>query len=1088
MFIPANSNGIEDAKDGTVLKPLDFSKSDNSAKDGQSHKSSLGPEDIVTSTLSFLRSTLTSGLTSNDSHSRGKANNFEEFTKTMENSAILERMTWEKSLIPPMDNLPSMERESIGDSRSETSSPPPYPPMHPQDLPDFNGNGGLAALQPSLLAMQRNLVNPNFLRHFQAATSARSGSLNLGAFPGFQGMNLDANCYSNAKDRVKDEADEGVSPPSSPLSKENTGEGNDGHSQRLEPPHHRIPKSEEELTAEATNQPAEDDLDGKAPTALEPEHLSSEPAASTNMAPFAKTSINKRERNKDGLLAQTGPTDLKNSSEDKNLDQADLEDEQPKLKRSKESHSPPVSIFDVPKGANRYMGTGLPDNLTGFPFFAGKPGLPPHSASSLLKDFHDKDRLMNLFSSGGAALAAVAEMNKTTSRDEHSPSLGDQRRRSKSPPEEKNLPASPPHAVASVQAALAALQAGQMSLNQLSVQLLALGVQSPGLFQTQLAAAAARQLAQQPSSGAPNMPPNMMIPPNNEFQAIQQALQQQQQNIQQHLQNLLMLQQSTNQLNNGASSNGSQNIMSSSRLPNLFGMKPSNLPVPMSNMSDLLPSSNKPGRPLSNRPAPTPPPPLPPLSMAPAGLPNTPVSGVQSPFASLLSGPSPQAQFQHAMAQAANQLQQIQKKHSQQNKGFSGSPNNLMGLSGNGGQHERNRMGNGSTASMLNASGEPRSQPTKAQLTMPSVLQHQSRFNSNAPGKPGGMGMSLNGQNPFAAQPPRLELPPEESTDLEELEQFAKMFKQKRIKLGYTQGDVGLAMGKMYGNDFSQTTISRFEALNLSFKNMCKLKPLLQKWLEDADSSLNTSSLFCNSLSSADSMGRRRKKRTSIETTVRIALERAFGQNPKPTSEEITYVADSLNMEKEVVRVWFCNRRQKEKRINPPGSGSGPPSPASPPPFGSSPAPMNGGGSFFATPPRSSATPPNSMTPFSGSPASPRVSPNAFGLPPNTFPPLSTGSFSHFMSSPQSSFPTSGILSPTSSPSVSNPSQHQHQQQQQQQASSSSSSTTTGLLSALSGVPKYEPRFEPKFEPNLSAAQKSLDLPSTTPNSGSTSV
>lgn len=48
------------------------------------------------------------------------------------------------------------------------------------------------------------------------------------------------------------------------------------------------------------------------------------------------------------------------------------------------------------------------------------------------------------------------------------------------------------------------------------------------------------------------------------------------------------------------------------------------------------------------------------------------------------------------------------------------------------------------------------------------------------------------------------------------------------------QGDVGLAMGKLYGNDFSQTTISRFEALNLSFKNMCKLKPLLEKWLSDA--------------------------------------------------------------------------------------------------------------------------------------------------------------------------------------------------------------------------------------------------------------
>ena len=79
---------------------------------------------------------------------------------------------------------------------------------------------------------------------------------------------------------------------------------------------------------------------------------------------------------------------------------------------------------------------------------------------------------------------------------------------------------------------------------------------------------------------------------------------------------------------------------------------------------------------------------------------------------------------------------------------------------------------------------------------------------------------------------PCLDLPADENIELEELEEFAKEFKQRRIKLGYTQGDVGLAMGKLYGNDFSQTTISRFEALNLSFKNMCKLKPLLSKWLE----------------------------------------------------------------------------------------------------------------------------------------------------------------------------------------------------------------------------------------------------------------
>ncbi|KAK8754234.1 hypothetical protein OTU49_015064, partial [Cherax quadricarinatus] len=170
--------------------------------------------------------------------------------------------------------------------------------------------------------------------------------------------------------------------------------------------------------------------------------------------------------------------------------------------------------------------------------------------------------------------------------------------------------------------------------------------------------------------------------------------------------------------------------------------------------------------------------------------------------------------------------------------------------------------------------------------------------------------------------PPRHWEPlPEEPTDLEELEQFAKTFKQRRIKLGFTQGDVGLAMGKLYGNDFSQTTISRFEALNLSFKNMCKLKPLLQKWLTDADKTISDPTTVSNSLSSPDAVGRRRKKRTSIETSVRVALERAFIQNPKPTSEEISMLADNLSMEKEVVRVWFCNRRQKEKRINPPASG-----------------------------------------------------------------------------------------------------------------------------------------------------------------------
>uniref|UniRef100_A0A3B5PSE4 POU domain protein n=2 Tax=Xiphophorus TaxID=8082 RepID=A0A3B5PSE4_XIPMA len=137
-------------------------------------------------------------------------------------------------------------------------------------------------------------------------------------------------------------------------------------------------------------------------------------------------------------------------------------------------------------------------------------------------------------------------------------------------------------------------------------------------------------------------------------------------------------------------------------------------------------------------------------------------------------------------------------------------------------------------------------------------------------------------------------------------------------------------MGKLYGNDFSQTTISRFEALNLSFKNMCKLKPLLEKWLSDAgeaEVSFHLSEQTFFHKRSTGLPGRRRKKRTSIETNVRVVLERNFSTNQKPTSEEILLMAEQLNMEKEVIRVWFCNRRQKEKRINP-SSSSTPPLPS----------------------------------------------------------------------------------------------------------------------------------------------------------------
>jgi len=67
--------------------------------------------------------------------------------------------------------------------------------------------------------------------------------------------------------------------------------------------------------------------------------------------------------------------------------------------------------------------------------------------------------------------------------------------------------------------------------------------------------------------------------------------------------------------------------------------------------------------------------------------------------------------------------------------------------------------------------------------------------------------------------------------------------------------------------------------------------------------------------------GRKRKKRTSIETTIKGELEAHFGRQSKPSAADIALIAESLSLEREVVRVWFCNRRQKEKRMTAPVGG-----------------------------------------------------------------------------------------------------------------------------------------------------------------------
>ncbi|VDP86453.1 unnamed protein product [Echinostoma caproni] len=163
-----------------------------------------------------------------------------------------------------------------------------------------------------------------------------------------------------------------------------------------------------------------------------------------------------------------------------------------------------------------------------------------------------------------------------------------------------------------------------------------------------------------------------------------------------------------------------------------------------------------------------------------------------------------------------------------------------------------------------------------------------------------------------------------EST-LDELKQFACKFKQRRMKLGVTQAEVGRALGRMQLGQFgclSQSTICRFESLTLSHNNMLVLKPILEKWLEqmEAQARASPSSLPGSPTDAIEprdgSMDpERRRRRTSITEPEKRMLEAYFQVEPKPTSEELGRIANGIRLRKSVVRVWFCNQRQKQKRM-----------------------------------------------------------------------------------------------------------------------------------------------------------------------------
>ncbi|KAM5257697.1 POU domain, class 5, transcription factor 2 [Hipposideros larvatus] len=151
---------------------------------------------------------------------------------------------------------------------------------------------------------------------------------------------------------------------------------------------------------------------------------------------------------------------------------------------------------------------------------------------------------------------------------------------------------------------------------------------------------------------------------------------------------------------------------------------------------------------------------------------------------------------------------------------------------------------------------------------------------------------------------PKLALPEDVSAMEKEMEQLAKELKQRRMTLGYSQADVGFAIGALFGKVLSQTTICRFEAQQLSLANMWKLRPLLKMWLEEVDPK-NLLGLCRMEMILQQA---RKRRRASRDRRIGSSLEKLFLLCPQPTPQQISCIAGQLRLHKDWVQVWFYNR------------------------------------------------------------------------------------------------------------------------------------------------------------------------------------
>ncbi|XP_076285098.1 POU-domain protein pdm3 isoform X2 [Lasioglossum baleicum] len=167
--------------------------------------------------------------------------------------------------------------------------------------------------------------------------------------------------------------------------------------------------------------------------------------------------------------------------------------------------------------------------------------------------------------------------------------------------------------------------------------------------------------------------------------------------------------------------------------------------------------------------------------------------------------------------------------------------------------------------------------------------------------------------------------------NLEEIKDFAKVFKLQRLSLGLTQTQVGQALSITEGPAYSQSAIcsalatqmyaasqiasqqqATFEKLDITPKSAQKIKPVLEKWMKEAQERYKSGVSHLTDFIGVEPT-KKRKRRTSFTPQALEVLSAHFKRNTHPNGTDITTLAERLGYDREVIRIWFCNKRQALK-------------------------------------------------------------------------------------------------------------------------------------------------------------------------------